>query len=186
MNDPGRRTETAEAADTWAPLLYFVVGQIGWLVCVLSAARGTPWIGVTFAALLIVLHLWRVTRPFEELRLLMSVVMIGGAWESALVFFGLLTYPSGTVIQGLAPLWILALWALFAAQFNTTYRWLKTRLKMAALLGAIAGPLSFRAGAALGALSFAKPWAASVALSVGWAALLPLVATLSRRRDGLR
>jgi len=186
MIDPSRSAEVATASGSWAPLLYFVVGQAGWFACVLGAAKGSPWIGVAFAVVLMLLHLWRVSRPLEEIKLLVTVVVIGGTWDSALVFFGVLAYPSGTVIQGLAPVWILALWALFAAQFNTTYRWLKTRPKIAALLGAIAGPLSFRAGAALGALSFAKPWHAAGTLAVGWAVLLPVVAALSRRWDGVR
>jgi len=99
---------------------------------------------------------------------------------------GLLTYPHGTLVAGSAPGWILALWVLFAAQFNTTYQWLKTRMLAAAILGAVAGPVSFRAGAALGALRFAKPWPAACALAIGWALLLPLVVILSRRWDGVR
>lgn len=185
MNDPSRSAETATAASRWAPSLYFIIGQIGWFACVISAARGSPWIGVTLAIVLVALHILRVEHPLEELKLLASVVVIGGTWDSALVLLGLLSYPSGTVIPGLVPSWILALWALFAAQINTTYKWLKTRLLLAALLGAVAGPLSFRAGAALGAVHFAKPWPATVALCVGWAGLLPLMAVLSRRLDGV-
>jgi hypothetical protein len=102
------------------------------------------------------------------------------------VHFGLLAYPTSTEIHGLAPLWLLALWGLFAAQINTTYTWLKPRIALAALLGAIAGPLSFHGGAALGALQFVKPWPASVTLACGWAVLLPLVILFSRRWDGVR
>jgi len=52
-------------------------------------------------------------------------------------------------------------------------------------LGAVAGPLSFRAGAALGALNFVKPLPAFVSLAIGWALLLPLIVLLSRRWDGV-
>jgi hypothetical protein len=74
---------------------------------------------------------------------------------------------------------------LFAAQFNTTYRWLKTRIAAAAALGAAAGPLSFRAGQALGALHFGQPWGTPLALGLGWAVLLPVVVLLARRFDGV-
>jgi hypothetical protein len=152
----------------------------------LSAAHGVEWIGVVLAALLLGAHLKRVERSGEELKLLLTVMLIGGTWESALTDFGLLEYPGSQSVHGVAPYWLFALWGLFAAQFNTTYKWLKTRVAVAALLGAIAGPLSFRAGAALGALRFAKPGPAVVALALGWAVLLPLVTVLSRRWDGVR
>lgn len=172
---------------TWAPAVYFVLGQAGWFACVLSAARGRSWIGIALVAVLVALHLLRVSRPLPEIKLLLSVTLIGALWESALAYGGLLTYPAGSIlIAGAAPAWLPALWMLFAAQFNTTYRWLKGRLGAAALLGVIAGPLSFRSGAALGALQFARPWPAVLFLAFGWGALLPTVVILSRRWDGVR
>lgn len=152
----------------------------------LSAAHGAPWIGALLVILLIGLHLAWVARPVEELKLVFLAMLIGGAWDSVLVYAGLLSYPSGMVLSGLAPYWIPMLWAMFAAQLNITYEWLKLRLWLAALLGAVAGPLSFRAGAALGALRFVAPLPAAVALGAGWSVLLPLLIVLSRRFNGVR
>lgn len=170
----------------WAPVIYFVLGQAGWFVCVISAARDSAWIGVALAAVLMTLHVVRVVRPREEIKLLAVVMLIGGVWESVVVRAGLLAYPHGTLAAGFAPLWIVALWGLFTAQFNTTYEWLQTRIKTAALLGAAAGPLSFHAGAHLGALTFVRPWAATAVLGVGWGCLLPLLVLLARRWNGVR
>jgi hypothetical protein len=150
----------------------------------LSAAHGVPYLGIVSVVVLLILHLCRVPRPVPELKLMVLVALIGGAWESAVLFFGLLDYPQAS-IHGMAPLWLPALWASFAAQFNTTYRWLKPRLWAGALLGAVAGPLSFRAGAALGALRFVKPFPAAITLALGWAVMLPLIILLSRRWDGV-
>lgn len=171
--------------ERWAPTVYFIVGQLGWFACVLSAAHDVPWIGVAVTLVLVAVHLARVTRPMQEIKLLVSVVVIGAVWESVPVAAGLLDYPNGTVIPGAAPYWILALWALFAAQFNTTFGWLKPRMLLAAVLGAIAGPLSFRGGAALGAVRFAQPLAATLTLALGWAVLLPVLILLLRRWDGV-
>ncbi len=170
----------------WTPTLYFVIGQIGWFACVLSAAHGIAWVGVALTLLLIALHLRRAARPIEEIKLLACVVVMGAMWESALVFVGLLAYPGSTVVHDFAPPWILALWALFAAQFNTTYQWLKKRIALAALFGAVAGPVSFHAGAALGAVRFVEPWPAAAALAVGWAIMLPTICVLARRWDGVQ
>lgn len=167
------------------PTIYFVIGQIGWFACVLSAAHGVPIIGVIFSAVLVVTHLLRVRDVIPELKLLCVVVCIGAVWESVPVATGLLVYPSGNVFPHAAPYWLLALWGLFAAQFNTSFQWLKRRLALAGLLGAIAGPMSFRAGASLGAVHFAKPLPAFILLAVGWGFLMPMLVLLSRRWDGV-
>jgi hypothetical protein len=179
------RSERLRIPEKWAPSIYFVFGQIGWFACVLGAARGMAWIGILVAVVLIVLHLLRVARPLQEIKLIATVVVIGGAWENMLVALGLLAYP-GMPVHGWAPAWLPALWGLFAAQANTTYQWLKKRRALAALLGAVAGPVSFHAGSALGAVNFLKPLPALAALAVGWAVLLPLLMLLAGRWDGVR
>ena len=171
--------------DKWLPTIYFVFGQGVWFVLVISAARGYSWVGILCAVAAIGSHLAWVRRPVEELKLIACVALIGGLWDSALAHFAILSYPQGMWIPGMAPLWIWALWALFAAQFNTTYKWLKNRLWIAALLGAVAGPLSFRAGTALHAVAFTDPIASPTVLAVGWALLLPIVTLLSRTWDGV-
>jgi hypothetical protein len=143
------------------------------------------YLGAAFVVLLLVLHLLRVERPVAEIKLITTVALLGGLWDSALIYFAMLDYPHSTVFHGIAPLWLVSLWGLFAAQFNTTYRWLKHRLAAGALLGAVAGPLSFRSGAALGALHFVQVWPATVSLAIGWALLLPLIILLSRHWDGV-
>ncbi|WP_144109863.1 DUF2878 domain-containing protein [Paraburkholderia sp. BCC1886] len=165
--------------------LYFVVCQAGWFVCVLGGAHRAGWLGVLFAACALAWHLTRVPAPRREARLVAVTVAIGLAWESLVVDAGLLSYPSGAWINGLAPYWLCALWALFAIQFNVVYAWLRGHVVWAALLGAIAGPLSFRAGAALGAVHVERPVAAWVTLSIGWAVLLPGLLRLAQHWDGV-
>lgn len=179
------RIFTRKLNPRWTPALYFVLGQAGWFACVLSAARGAEYWGIALVVVLVALHLLRVERWIAEAKLLATVVVIGGVWESTLIFFGLLAYPHNKVIDGIAPLWILALWGLFAAQLNTTYRWLKSRVMTSALLGAFAGPISFHAGAALGAVRFVRVLPATLSLAIGWAVILPLIIVLSRRWDGV-
>jgi len=166
-------------------VLYLVIGESGWFACVLSAARGIPWLGTAFALLLIAVHIVRAPKPLEELKFVAGVTLIGTLWESVLVNARLLSYPSGMLDAHLAPYWIIALWALFAAQFNTSYVWLKQRVGLGAVLGAVAGPVSFHAGAALHALRFERPWPATLALALGWACIVPLVTLLSYRFDGV-
>lgn len=166
-------------------LAYLLIGQIGWFACVLSAARGFSGVGIAVVALFLIWHISRAHRPGEELKLIVVVALIGASWESALLSAGLISYPHDSWFVHLAPYWIIALWALFAAQLNVTYGWLKKRLKLAVLFGAVAGPLSFRAGASLHAVRFDDGWLTVAALATGWACLLPIVVMLARRWDGI-
>ena len=49
----------------------------------------------------------------------------------------------------------------------------------------MAGPLSYAAGAKLGALTLARPTEAMFALALEWAIAMPLLALLARRYDGV-
>ncbi|HWV03485.1 MAG TPA: DUF2878 domain-containing protein [Ralstonia sp.] len=165
-------------------LLYTVAGQAGWFVCVLSAARDAAWVGIVFVAALLALHLRQAHRPYQELRLVMWVVVLAAPWETLLIRTGLIAYPHGTVWAGFVPPWLLALWVLFAIQVNVLFRWLRGRWWLAMALGAIAGPLSFRAGAALGAAHIAQLPPTLGVLAMGWALWMPLLVWMGQRSDG--
>jgi hypothetical protein len=62
--------------------------------------------------------------------------------------------------------------------------WLKGRLTLAAVMGAICGPMSYYAGSKLGGIVFESPLAAMIVLSVGWAVIMPVVVSLADRLNG--
>lgn len=166
-------------------LANFGLFQLGWFACVLGAAHGWPWAGTVVALAIVAWHLWRAARPQEEFQLLAQVVLIGATWDSLIVMLGWVTYPSGTLLAGAAPHWIIALWALFATTLNLSMRWLKPHLGVAAVLGAIFGPLAYWGALKLGAVHFVYPLRAITALAVGWALIMPAVLLLSQRYDGI-
>ena len=63
---------------------------------------------------------------------------------------------------------------------------LQSRLVMASALGAAFGPLSYLAGSAAGAVEIVQPAIVYLALSIGWAILLPGLVLLARQLDGTR
>lgn len=161
-----------------------VLFQLGWFACVLSAAHGVPWAGTALAFAVVAWHLWSAARPLEEIQLLLQVVLIGALWDSLLVMLGWVAYPSGTLLTGAAPHWIVALWALFATTLNLSMRWLKPRLGVSAVLGAISGPFAYWGAMRLGAVEFVSPLQAIIALALGWSLLMPALLLLSQRYDG--
>jgi hypothetical protein len=166
-------------------ILNVALFQLGWLCCVLAAANHMPLVGTAAAMLVVLWHLASVHDPRKELTLLLIAALIGTTWESLLVSAGWLQYPSGTFSQGIAPIWIIAMWMLFATTLNVSLRWLKNRLALAALLGAVAGPAAFFTGYKLGGVDMPDIMTAMLALAVGWSVLMPLLMMLSNRIDGV-
>ncbi|MET0378865.1 MAG: DUF2878 domain-containing protein [Spongiibacteraceae bacterium] len=164
-------------------LINFVAFQLGWWCCVLGAAQNNPLIGPFAVALIVLAHLLRARGKSAESLFIVCAVALGAVGDSALMYTGWIVYPS-TWIDGIAPLWILALWAVFATTINVSMRWLHGRDLLAAVLGAIAAPLSYWGGVRLGAATFVHPTAALIALACGWALAMPLLLWLAQRLDG--
>lgn len=162
-------------------ILNVVLFQAGWLACVLGAANGYVREGAATALAIVAWHALRAARPSRELALAAGAAVLGFAFESLLVQAGWVRFASGVLLDGTAPYWMVALWALFATTLNLSLRALQTRLALAAVLGAVGGPLAYYAGARLGALDLVQPAAMLAALAAGWALATPLLLTLARR-----
>lgn len=165
-------------------LVNFVAFQLGWFACVLAAANASAWLGMLVVGLVVALHLVLAERPGQELRLVALALLMGLVFDSLLVNSGWLRYASPGPFSGLAPYWILGMWALFATTLNVTMGWLKDKPALAALLGAVFGPLSYMAGQRLGALEFVDFRSGMLALAVVWALAMPLLMLAAARYDG--
>lgn len=167
-------------------LLNYVGFQAGWLACVAGAGRGVFWLGPVAVAALCAAHLYFSADPAREGRRLAAVGLFGLLLESAAQGAGLYAY-RGAPAAWLAPLWIGALWVLLAGTYGASLSWLARRPTLAAVLGAVASPLSFSAGARLGAASMLVPSPAGYAfLAALWCAALPLSFSVARAAEGRR
>lgn len=164
----------------------FVVFQLVWFACVFGAGHDLALLGTLTVALAVAVHLMMARRWRPEAMLILIVTAIGLCWDSALVSLGLMSYPSGNFAPGLAPHWILAMWALFATTLNLSMGWIKGRPGLAVLLGAIGGPLAYLAGHRLGGVDMPDPALGLAAQALGWAVLMPILALLAQRLDGFQ
>lgn len=166
-------------------VINFIAFQVGWFACVLGAANGMPWIGLAVCLPIFVLHLSIAERPGAEINLIAIAVAIGLLLDSFLVLTGWLGYQNGILLAGMAPYWILLMWALFASTLNVSMRWLRGKYAMAAIFGAVGGPLSYLAGARLGAVEFIQAQPALITLALGWAITMPVLMRLAQHFDGI-
>jgi hypothetical protein len=154
--------------------------QAAWWSAVLLAARGRPLAAAVSCLAGVLVHF--ALRPAERPRLAratLAAAAYGFATDTAIASAGLASYAgSGRV----SPIWMVGLWALFGAALTASLRRVACwPLPLLALLGAVAGPLAYRGGSALGAISLSG-FPALCAVAVQWAAGLPLLAVVARSR----
>lgn len=159
-------------------LLSFLSFQGAWFVAVEGAARGSMWAGPAAAAVVAAVHVARSARPAREIAFLLGVGLAGTLADTALHALEVTGYPTSR--EGwpflFVPPWITALWLAFATQTGTSLAWLAPRPWLAALLGAVGGPLSYLAGVRIGAVATGEPaWATWVGLAVEYAVATPLL-----------
>lgn len=146
-----------------------------WFLTVKGAAMGLPWLGPVVTLAVLAYHLATSRQRAVELRLAAFALFLGFLTDSLLLATGWIAYPNGQWIPGLAPYWIIMMWVLFATTLNVSMRWLHGRLRLAALMGAVGGPVSYLAGAKIGAMSFVETVPAVVALAIAWGVAMPLL-----------
>jgi hypothetical protein len=158
--------------------LNFIGFQIGWFVCVIGAAQEQALLAVIGALVIVVFHLLR-NNSYSELYIILAAMLIGFIWESLLLTSGWLSYDLVGESSLFAPIWLVAMWALFATTINLSMAWLKNRWLLASVMGALFGPLAFVAGEKLGAVQLIDRPLALLALALGWACLMPLMLWLA-------
>lgn len=164
-------------------IINIILFQIGWFACVLTAASNQPLLGASISLLIIFTHLFISKQYKQEIRIIVIAMVIGLIWDSLIVSAGWITYQSGMMVEFMAPYWIVLMWALFATTINSSLSWMKEKLLLSAVFGAIAGPLAYYAGMKLGAVEFSNELYALVALSIGWAIFTPLLLMLSTNKS---
>lgn len=172
-------------ATTAADAVNFALYYAGWFACILGPAWGYPWSGTLIALLLIGSHLGLARRRREEIALMLCAAVIGTGADALQIAIGTLHFPIGNLVAWLPPPWMVVLWAQFAATLHFSMRWLKGRPVLAALFGALGGPLAFLAGGRLGVVEFhAQLWPSLLSLAIVWALAVPLLLRMAARQGG--
>jgi len=136
---------------------------------------------VVVAAFLLI-HLGLTTKRVQEVGLLVTVGLFGFAVDTLQPSAGLYAFAHASV-PWLCPPWMVALWMLFASTLHGSMAWLAGRYRLAAALAALCGPVSYVAGARLGAIELSSYPLVSVAgIGTVWALVVPALLVI---RDAL-
>jgi hypothetical protein len=154
----------------------FVLFQIGWFACIIGAANQQVFWPVVGTLLYIAIHIYYSPRPILEFKLILKAAVFGMAVDTLVANLGFLSFEDAWPSAYLSPVWMWTLWALVASTINGSLSWLRDRPVLGAVLGAIAGPLSYEAGIRMGAGS----WGAHgqlgglILLGIVWGASIPI------------
>jgi hypothetical protein len=161
-------------------IINFLLFQLIWFVCILGAAINETHAALALSMLLISLHFYLNKNKKNELKILLTASIIGFLFDGVLLKAGLVTYANPGWSYSLTPLWIVVLWMGFAITLNSSLNWLKTKLNLSVLFGAIGGPLAYIAGEKLGAVTLMTP-NTIIVISIGWSIITPLLIYISKK-----
>lgn len=165
-------------------LLNALLFQTGWFACVFAAQQ--PWL-LAVPVLALLVHFRWIGRWAEEGKLVASVLIAGSALDSFLLQMRVFDFPGDSP---LVPAWLALLWALLATTLNHCLAWTARPWWLGSLLGAVAGPLSYWAGARLAGVGLPLGTAPTLLLLAAlWALAIPVLhgfAALYRAQAGQR
>ncbi|KJS00927.1 MAG: hypothetical protein VR65_11050 [Desulfobulbaceae bacterium BRH_c16a] len=149
-------------------LLNIVIYQAIWLLCVLFGN-----LGALLSLPLLVLHFVLSATRAADARLMAALVAGGFIIDGSLQAAGVLALRGwGWPI----PIWLATIWLGLATLPHHSLWWMRSRLLVNILFGALGGPLAYWGGMRLGAASFPVSLEYSLlVLAVVWAVLWPLV-----------
>ncbi|RRJ83832.1 DUF2878 domain-containing protein [Aestuariirhabdus litorea] len=148
-------------------LLNALLFQLGWFACVMGGNNAA------LLALVLVwaLHFRFVSQNLREWCMVLAIAALGVAIDTLLLGLGILDRTDGTLLP---PLWLMALWGIFATTLNHCLSWLHGRGWASLACGALAGPASYYSGTQLNPqIELGAPlWQSLMVLAVVWSLLL--------------
>ncbi|AYA64348.1 DUF2878 domain-containing protein [Alteromonas sp. RKMC-009] len=149
-------------------VLYFVWFQTIWFLAILFTSEYLTIIGLLIAAFFIL-----SPRKKTDLIMAAGIAVYGCIIDGALLWSGFFAFSDH---EGwLIPIWLISLWIAFGLMLRVSLDYLQGRYALAAVLGAVSGPLSYYAGAQAGAVIFPADTVLTLGiLSAIWAVTVPL------------
>jgi hypothetical protein len=130
---------------------------------------------IPFSILLLIAHIHFISQVRGELTLILLITVIGVFVDSSLVYFNVFIFSHSDNI----PIWLMMLWACFAATICHSLHFLADFKIGQVLVGMIFAPLSYIAGYKLQAVDFGQSLTSTyLLLSVIWAVLFVLFFSL--------
>ena len=155
--------------------------QTAWWACIAGVGHGLEIPALVYGLVLAGLHVAFAPSPWQEVQLAAIALALGIAIDTVLQATSVIQF-YGWSLAFLSPFWLWLLWALFAMTLNTSLAFLQTKpLWLSAWAGLVFGPLTYYAGAQLGAASFEHSLPHISALALAWMVTLPFLVYMAQQ-----
>lgn len=155
-----------------------VLFYIGWFGSVFLAKSISSIATLFFPLILFGYLFFTDSISTNELKLSLGVSLVGIVFDYSLFELGFVDIVRDPHFN--LPFWLISIWLLFAFSIVKMAKKFQLPLWLAALLGAIVGPLSYKSGEYFSVLSFTKPQTFLI-FAIFWGITFPLVIDISKR-----
>ncbi len=155
-----------------------ILFYVGWFGSVFLAVKPYSSLSLIFPAFLLGFLASRGQLDKRSLSLGAAITVAGILFDALLIHFDLIEAKGKSL--GAMPIWLISIWLLFSFSIVKLAPVLKISNGLAAVLGLVFGPLSYKSGEYFQVLSFetAFTW---IVYALFWALVFPIVMDLSRR-----
>ena len=157
-----------------------ILFQCGWWINIGAAVYKLQIAATVLTLIIIGSYLFFLCPKNSRLKELMIISIVGAyglLGDSLLNYLEVFKF---VVKSDFIPMWLLMIWLLFAMT-SGLYEYLKNNQKLAFILGAIFGPLSYAAGLKFSLLTFPMDWVSIAILAMVWGCNFPALLYLRKR-----
>jgi hypothetical protein len=155
--------------------------QTAWWACIAGIGLGLEIPALIYCLVLAALHLAFAAQPLAEAKLAAIALVTGVLADTLLQMVKVISF-YGWALDPVSPFWLWMLWVLFAMTLNASLSFLqKLPLWLSAVTGLAFGPLTYYAGAQLGAASFDGSLVHLAALALTWMIALPFLVYTAKK-----
>ena len=155
--------------------------QTAWWACIAGVGHGLEIPALCYGFALAALHVGFATQPRQEIKLAGIALTLGVVIDTLLQAASVIDF-YGWSLMFVSPFWLWLLWILFAMTLNSSLSFLQTQpLWLSAFAGLVFGPLTYYAGAQLGAASFDSSFIHITVLALIWMMALPFLVYLAKQ-----
>ena len=155
--------------------------QTAWWACIAGVGHDLEIPALIYGLVLAAFHIALTPKRWQEIQLVAITLALGVAVDTLLQATSIIHF-YGWSLGALSPFWLWLLWSLFAMTLNASLSFLqKMPWWISAMVGLLFGPLTYYAGAQLGAASFDSSWIHIIALASIWMVALPFLLYIAKQ-----
>jgi hypothetical protein len=164
-------------------LLHFIFFQVAWFAIVLIGRTDYAVLSLLVAIMMLLSSASLQKIGKTALGMCLLIVVCGLSVDSMLIAFDImLPRPQSVLLLDLIPVWLIALWLIFAPQYFWSLDWIRLQVFPLALLGGVGGMSAYYAASKMQVVDFASPLYFSLGIIfLSWAMQFALFHSISRK-----